>query len=102
LLVTTTFVGAGAIVTPSLQTDDNSAFSSAATVRTYDALAALSPAGTFRIYELEPFTAAGTYERYIRLMYTVSGGTLTASGISAFLVADVAAFRAYAVGYTVQ
>lgn len=101
-LVTTAFVGAGATVTPSLQTDDNTGFSSAVTVRTYDALPALSAIGTQRYYEIEPFTIAGLYERYIRVMYTVAGGTLTASGLTSFLVKDLAAFRAYPGGYTVQ
>jgi hypothetical protein len=101
-LVTTTFVGAGATVTPSLQTDDNSAFSSAATVRTYDTFAALTPAGTFRYYEIEPISALGTYERHIRVLYTVAGGTLTASGFTSFLAKDLAAFRAYTSGYAVQ
>lgn|SRR5574343_1274218 len=102
--VTTAFtdVGSDSTVTPSLQTDDNSAFSSAATVRTYDTLAALTAAGTYRYYELEPFTAAGTYERYLQVYYTVAGGNLSTGAISAFLTHDIAAFRAYAVGYTVQ
>lgn len=100
-LVTTAFVGAGATSTPSLQTDDNSAFSSAATVRTYDTIPALSAIGTHRYYEIEPFTATGTYERFIRVFYTVSG-TLTASGVTSFLTKDLAAFRAYTSGYTVQ
>lgn len=100
-LVTTTFVGAAGTITPSLQTDDNAGFASAATVRTYDTIPTLSPAGTYRFYRLEPFTAAGVYERYIRVLYTVAG-TLSTSGISGFLTHDIKAFRAYAVGYTVQ
>ncbi len=100
-LVTTTFVGAAGTITPSLQTDDNASFSSAATVRTYDTIPTLTAAGTYRFYKLEPFTAAGVYERYIRVMYTVAG-TLSTSGISGFLTHDIQAFRAYAVGYTVQ
>ena len=104
LIVTTAFTDAGSdsTVTPSLQTDDNEAFGSAATVRTYDTLAALTAANTTRIYKLEPFTAAGIYERYIRLNYTVANGNLTTGAITAFITKDVTTYRHYASGFSVQ
>lgn len=104
LLVTTAFTDAGSdsTVTPSLETDDNTAFSSAATIRTFDTLAALTAINTTRLYRLEPFTAAGVFERYIQMRYTVANGNLTTGSISAFLTADVQAWKAYAVGFTVQ
>ena len=104
LIVTTAFTDASSdsTVTPSLQTDDNEAFGSAATVRTYDTLAALSAAGTTRIYKLEPFTTAGIYERYIRLNYTVAGGNLSTGAITAFITKDVTTYRHYASGFSIQ
>lgn len=97
-----TDTGSDSTVTPVLQTDDNTSFSSAATIRTFDTLAALTPAGTKRMYRLEPFTDAGIYERYIRLSYTVANGNLTTGSISAYLTEDVQAWRAYASGYTIS
>ncbi len=103
LFVTTasTDSGSDSTVTPSLQADDNASFSSAATIRTFDTLAALTAAGTKRIYKLEPFTDAGTFERYIRLYYTVAGGNLTTGAISAYLTMDEAIWKAYPSGFTV-
>lgn len=105
LVVTTAFtdVGSDSTVTPSLQTDDNTSFSSAATLRTFDTLAALTPVNTTRLYRLEHTVGAtGAWERYIQLYYTVAGGNLTTGAISAFLTHDIQAWKAYAVGFTVQ
>lgn len=100
LIVTTTFAddSSNSTITPSLQADDNTSFSSPATVRTFDTFAALTAAGTKRVYKLEPFTDAGTFQRYIRLMYTAANGDLSAGAITAFLTKDVQAWTAYAVG----
>ncbi len=103
-LVTTAFTdtGSDSTVTPSFQTDDNSAFSSAATLRTYDVFAALTAANTKRMYKLEPVTDAGSYERYAQIYYTVANGNLTTGAITAFITKDVQAWKSYAVGFTVQ
>lgn len=103
MIVSTAFTDASSdsTVTASLQTDDNTSFSTATTIRTFDTLAALTAVGTTRIYKLEPFTAAGLYERYIQLYYTVAGGNLTTGAIKAFLTLDVQTWKAYASGYTV-
>lgn len=102
-VVTTAFTDAGSdsTVTPKLQTDDNTSFSSAADLRTYDTFAALSAAGTKKVYKLESVTDAGSYERYLRVYYTVANGNLTTGAISAFLAKDAQAWKAYASGYTV-
>ena len=104
MIVTTAFTDSGSdsTVTPSLVTDDNTSFSSATTIRTFDTLAALTAVNTTRLYKLEPFTAAGIYERYIQLAYTVANGNLTTGAITAFLSKDVQAWKAYGVGYTIQ
>lgn len=102
-IVTTAFtdVGSDSTVTPSLQTDDNSGFASAATIRTFDVLAALTPINTKRIYRLEPYNDASLYERYIQIMYTVAGGNLTTGSITSFLTLDAQVWKAYASGFTV-
>lgn len=100
LTVTTAFVGAAGTITPSLQTDDAIGFGSAVTVRTYDTIPTLSPIGTKRVYELDPYNDAGLFKRYIRLLYTVAG-TLTASGISAQLVESAQIWKPYPVGFAV-
>lgn len=105
--VTTAFTDSGSdsTVTPSLQTDDNTAFSSAATARTYDTFAALTAANTYKYYDLETrdgMLQTGPYERYAQVFYTVANGNLTTGAISSFLVHDIAAWKAYAVGFTIQ
>jgi len=98
--VTTAFVGAAGTITPSLQTDDAVGFGSATTIRTYDTIPTLSPIGTKRVYELDPFNDAGLFKRYIRILYTVAG-TLSASGITAHLVNGAQIWRAYPSGVTI-
>lgn len=93
ITVVTAFTDAGSdsTVTPALQTDDSDAFGSATTLRTFDTLAALTAAGTQKIYRLEP----AAYERYLRLNYTVANGNLTTGAITAEITRDVRAYRAY-------
>lgn len=98
--VTTAFVGAAGTITPSLQTDDSVGFGAAVTIRTYDTIPTLSPIGTKRVYELDPFNDAGLFKRYIRIFYTVAG-TLSTSGISAQVVNGAQIWKAYPVGFTV-
>ena len=93
--------GDDSTITPVLQTDDNSAFSSAVAVRTYDTLAANSPVGTKKIYRLDPVNDAGTYEQYLRLYYTVAGGDLSAGKITAGLVCGVEAIKDYPTNFNV-
>ena len=103
-IVTTAFTDSGSdsTVTPSLQTDDNTSFSSAATIRTFDTLAALTAAKTTRIYSLEPFTKAGVFERYLQIYYTVANGNLTTGAISAFIVNKAQLDRNYASGFSIK
>lgn len=104
LLVTVAFTDAGSdsTVTPSLQTDTTAAFGSPVTVRTFDVLAALTAINTKRMYKLEPFTEAGIFKRFIKLVYTVANGNLTTGSITAFLTKDIQAWNAYTVGFVVQ
>lgn len=104
LHITTAFTDASSdsTLTPSMEADNNTSFSSPATIRTFDVFAALTAVNTIRKYRLEPFTDSGLFERYLQLRYTVANGNFTTAAISSFLVEDVQAWKAYAVGYTIQ
>ena len=81
-------------LTVDVQTDDNTAFSSAAVVATTGAipLAQLTANTIVRVLALPP----ANYERYIRLNYTVTGTNPTQGTVDAFLTHDVQLWRAYA------
>lgn len=68
-----------------VQTDDNSSFSSAATILETEAIpiATLVAGYKFNIARLPE----GTRERYVRLYYTVAGSDATAGAITAGIVA---------------
>lgn len=87
--------GSDSTLTVSVETDDNTSFSSAATVMTLDVLAALTAAGSKFFYRLPISTAAIPYERYIRLKYTTTNGNLTTGTISAGLCTGVDRYRSY-------
>jgi hypothetical protein len=102
--VTETFADAGSdgTVAIALVTDDNAALTSDATVRTLTTLPALTAAGTLLFFRLEPNQlAAGHYQRYLGLTYTVANGPLTAGKISAGIIKDISQFKAYAKNFVV-
>lgn len=78
--VTTAFATLTSL-TVSVQTDDNSGFSSAATVATTPAIAVASLVAGY----VFPLTVVprGTLERYVRLYYTVAGSSATAGTVFA-------------------
>lgn len=78
-------VGA-ATVTFSVETDDNSAFSSAATIAT---TAAIGKATLVAGYEAAVLRfPVASVEQYLRVYYTVGTGPLTAGSFSAFIVRE--------------
>lgn len=80
--VTEDFAAAGAgTLTVAIQTDDNSAFSSAKTVYTTAALA-LADLKAGRQITLD-YIPRGTNERFMRLNYTVGTGPMTAGKVHA-------------------
>jgi hypothetical protein len=79
--------GSDATVAITLETDDNSSFSSAATVATLVTVPAVQVAGTRYIVRL-PIATTVPYERYLQLRYTVANGPLTAGAFSAGIVKD--------------
>ena len=100
ILCTETAVSGGSsTVTIDLQTDDNSSFSSAATLASSGAIAKASiTAGT----ELLRIKVPLNVERYLRLYYTVATADLTSGKFTAFLAHDRQANKAYASGFTVS
>lgn len=97
--VAMTDTGSNSTLAVTLETDDNSSFSSATTVQTIGTFAATSAIGTKLIARLQPSTA---YERYIRLYYTTANGDLSAGSFTAFLVKDVGNYKAYADNITIS
>jgi len=82
-----------ATVTITLETDDNSAFSSATTLYT---TAAIGKATLVVGYEpLAGVKVPAGAERYLRLTYTVATGPLTAGKFTAGLVMDSQRYRSY-------
>lgn len=100
ILCTETAVSGGSsTVTFDLQTDDNSSFSSAATIASSGAIAKASiTAGTELLRVKVPLNV----ERYLRIYYTVATADLTSGKFTAFLAHDRQANRAYASGFTVS
>lgn len=73
-------------LTISVETDDNSSFSSAATVFTTTAIPVATLVAGYSIPMLAEFPE-GTNERYVRLKYTVGGTNATTGKITAGVVA---------------
>lgn len=94
-----TDAGSDSTVTVTLETDDNAAFTSAATVQTIGTFAALTAAGSRLVARLQPSAA---WEQYVRAYYTVANGNLTTGSLTVFLTIDIQAWTAYPIGYTVS
>lgn len=84
-------------ITVTLETDDNSAFSSAATVATLGVIPAVTAAGAMFVYRL-PIATSVPYERYIQLKYTPANGNLTTGSFTASIVKDASIYAQYASG----
>jgi hypothetical protein len=99
LLVTTAMTdsGSNSAMVATLETDDNSSFSSATTTQTLLTIPAVSAAGTARYAQIYPGAAN---ERYLRLKYTSTNGALTTGNFTAFITTDIDNFVAYADGLT--
>jgi len=101
VVVTTAFTDASSnsTITVTLETDDNTSFSSATTLQTIGTFAALSAIGT-RLTANVPYSPT-LYERYIRLYYTAANGDLTTGAVTAYAHASPVDNVANASGYTV-
>lgn len=100
ILVDTAFTDSGSDSTMAitLETDDNTSFSSATTAQTIGTFAALSAAGSiFKARLNDQIT-----ERYLRVKYTVANGDLTTGNFTCFLTKDVHAWTALADNITIS
>lgn len=83
-----------------LETDDNTSFSSPALARiSLGTFAALSAIGSRLIARIPPERIV---ERYMRVYYTVANGDLTTGKFSVFLAHNIQAYTSYAKGYTIS
>lgn len=82
--VTTAFATLTSL-TVSVETDDNSSFSSATTVYSSGAVALASLVAGYQ-FKVPAHFPLGTNERYVRLKYTVGGSNATAGAITAGVV----------------
>lgn len=82
-----------------LETDDNSSFSSATTAQTIGTFAALAAIGTRLVARLQPDVIV---ERYLRVKYTVANGDLSTGKFTAGLTHNIQAFTAYADNITIS
>lgn len=99
VVVAMTDAGSDSTITVTLETDDNAAFSSAATIATLITIAAVRPAGTMFVFRVPPAQAV-PYERFLSLNYTVANGNLTTGSLTAGIVKDVQAWASTASGFT--
>ncbi|MDY4297520.1 MULTISPECIES: Bbp16 family capsid cement protein [unclassified Xanthomonas] len=93
LTTPTAMAGSSPTLTVALQTDDNAAFSSAATLFTS---AALTPADFAKGPIVIPLPSGA--EKYLRLSYT-AGGTVSAGTVTAGLSLDAQRWKAYPRNY---
>jgi hypothetical protein len=97
--VAMTDAGSDSTLAVTLETDDNSGFSSAVTRQTIGTFAAVSAAGTRIVTRLQPDVIN---ERYLRITYTPTGGSLSTGSFTAFLTHDIDAYTSYADAITIS
>ena len=97
--VAMTDAGSNSTITVSIETDDNSAFSSATTAETAYIIPALAAVGDTFTAKISSFTTA---EQYMRLKYTTTGGDLTTGSFTSFVTDNIQKYKAYAKGYTIS
>lgn len=96
--VSSAMVGAGVSVVAAIDgSSDNGSWTSA--VQTIGTFAAASAAGTQLIARLQPDVL--NYE-YLRVTFTVSGGTLSGGAFNAIIAHDIDDVTSYPAGYTIK
>jgi hypothetical protein len=85
-------------ITVTLETDDNSGFSSATTTQTLFVFPALSAVGAIRFARIQPLAMN---ERFAQLRYTVANGDLTTGSFTAGIIHGIDAVANYASGFAV-
>lgn len=101
IIVDTAFTDSGSDSTMAitLETDDNSAFSSPATAQTLGTFPALSAVNSKFIVKLQPDVIT---ERILRGKYTVANGNLTTGKFTFFLTKDIDNYKSFPDGFTIS
>lgn len=86
--------GSNSTLTVDLQTDDNTSFSSIATVATLVTIPALAAAGT-KYFVKVPIATTVPYEKYLRIYYTPNTGDLSAGAVTVALVNSIDNWTSY-------
>ncbi|MCA1831222.1 MAG: hypothetical protein LC750_00480 [Actinobacteria bacterium] len=86
--------GSDSTITVSLETDDNTSFSSVATVATLVVIPALTAAGT-KFFVRVPLAGAVPFERYLQLKYTTTNGNLTTGSFTAAIIKNIDSWTSY-------
>jgi hypothetical protein len=86
--------GSDSTITVSLETDDNTSFSSIATVATLVVIPALTAAGT-KYFVKMPIATTVPYERYLQIKYTTTNGNLTTGSFTTRLVKNIDNWTSY-------
>lgn len=95
-----TDAGSDSTLSIALEGDSTTTFTPDAT-RTLDTLAALTAAGTVKIYPLQPGGGPEAYQ-YLRLLYTPNNGNLSTGTITAFLTDNIQKWTALADNITIS
>ena len=90
-----TDAGSDSTMTLTVETDDNAAFNSPTSLQTIGTFTATSAAGTKLSVAL---AITDSYQRYIRVKYTVANGNLTTGKFSTYLTLMPSVNTAYADG----
>lgn len=100
-IVTTAFTDSSSNSTMALtlETDDNSSFSTATTTLAIGTFAALAAIGDRLIKKLSP---GDINERYCRVKYTVANGDLSTGKFKTFITKDPDNYVAYPDGFAIQ
>lgn len=91
--------GSDSTLAVTVETDDNTSFSSALTAQTAFTFSATSAAGTIKIAKLSPQVIN---ERYMQVRYTPANGNLSTGSFSTFITNNIDRFVGYAKGYTIS
>lgn len=86
--------GSDSTIAVSLETDDNTSFSSIATVATLVTIPALTAAGT-KYFVKVPIATTVPYERYLQIKYTTANGNLTTGSFTVALVKNIDNWTSY-------
>lgn len=91
--------GSDSTITVTVETDDNTSFSSASTVATLYVIPAVTAAGT-KFFAKVPIGGGVPFERYIQIKYTAANGNLTTGSFTTAIVKNIDNWTSYASGFS--